>query len=244
MRVFLFAALCAGLAVGQDMSQTARYSVSFQSRFCDASNFAGSGADACPPNPHMSPLFGGAHNPSAYELYRVGSVSSDGLKALAETGSTSSVSGEWAAGDTLASLTGSSIFGVQSRAMGEFPADQQHARASFCTMIAPSPDWMLCAGVTLYSNVTGWISSATLNMLAYDAGTDSGATYTAANAPQTPRVPLSLLQLAALDPANNNNVFPGTLTFTKVSGSPSPSSTTSGGSLLGVGALALAALLV
>lgn len=59
--------------------------------------------------------------------------------------------------------------------------DAELSLLSTITMIAPSPDWF--SGVYNFNLVLGevWYESFTLQTFPWDAGTDSGDTYTAAN---------------------------------------------------------------
>lgn len=55
-------------------------------------------------------------------------------------------------------------------------------------MIDPSPDWFLgVSGLDLCLENCSWAESRTLDLFPWDAGTDSGATYTAPNQPTNPR---------------------------------------------------------
>jgi len=81
------------------------------------------------------------------------------------------------------------------------------------SMVAPSPDWFIAvnsldlrSGNPALNN--GWKDTFTVDVFAYDSGTDNGANYTSGNSPNTP-VPVSMASGA---PINGNKM--ATITFT------------------------------
>ena len=55
-------------------------------------------------------------------------------------------------------------------------------------MLAPSPDWFVgISGENLLNSDKTWKQSLTKELFVYDAGTDSGTTFTAANQDTTPK---------------------------------------------------------
>ncbi len=81
-------------------------------------------------------------------------------------------------------------------------------------MIAPSPDWFV--GVHDLSLRQGgeWRSEVTAQLFAYDAGTDSGASYTSPNQATQPQTPIQRIQSSPFD----SSTPLGTFTFTLISG--------------------------
>ena len=66
-------------------------------------------------------------------------------------------------------------------------------RVSVVSMIAPSPDWFISAhNVTLFENGR-WTERKTVDAVLYDAGTDSGITFTARNNDTNPPEPITRL---------------------------------------------------
>jgi hypothetical protein len=66
-------------------------------------------------------------------------------------------------------------------------ADELHPLFSFSAMAAPSPDWFFgISDINLRPNGR-WLPGATMNVLAYDAGTDSGTKFQ--NMPDYPTRP-------------------------------------------------------
>ena len=80
-------------------------------------------------------------------------------------------------------------------------------------MVAPSPDWFVgVSGLDLRPGGT-WVSSLTVDLFSYDAGTDSGPNFTSPNTDTNPQDPIALLGA----PFTGPNTAPlGTFKFTLV----------------------------
>ena len=77
-------------------------------------------------------------------------------------------------------------------------------------MIAPSPDWIIAInGYNLLDTGGDWKTSVTIDMFAYDAGTDSGIDYSSSNI--VTNSPETISMISGL-PINGNKI--GTLTIT------------------------------
>ena len=149
-----------------------------------------------PDNPHLSPLVGATHN-SRYVLFRDGHTASSGLELVAENGRPNTLRAEFdeairrnRVGTVVA---GPSLAHAPGTITAEFQTTRDHPRLSFVTMLAPSPDWFTgAADVDLVADGK-WIDRVSLPLWVWDAGTDSGATYTAPNADLQPRQSVRLL---------------------------------------------------
>jgi hypothetical protein len=65
-------------------------------------------------------------------------------------------------------------------------------------MIAPSPDWFVgVAALSLYGD-DGWIEELVVDLYPYDAGTDSGPSYTSPNEPTEVREGIYLIEAGPL----------------------------------------------
>ena len=82
-------------------------------------------------------------------------------------------------------------------------------------MIAPSPDWFVgVSGLSLYENGE-WISQKVVELVPYDAGTDSGVSYNSANLATANPEPISKIEVTLF--LVNGDVPPlGTFTFTRL----------------------------
>ena len=102
-----------------------------------------------------------------------------------------------------------------SRTM-ELEVTRDHPLVTLVTMLAPSPDWFV--GVSGLSLLDGndWVDTRIVTLFAYDAGTDSGVTYTSTNANTNPPQPI---HLAAEGPFSGGQPV-GTFTFVRQQTAP------------------------
>ena len=78
-------------------------------------------------------------------------------------------------------------------------------------MIAPSPDWMIAINsISLLDGSGEWENEIVLDLIPYDAGTDSGLDYTSPNIDTNPKEPIS--SLLGITPFSSEKI--GTLTIT------------------------------
>jgi hypothetical protein len=149
-----------------------------------------------PQGAHLSDLVGATHNPG-YALFGDGRTASSGLELLAENGRASILRAEFDEGIRRgrigAVLHGEGLYRLPGVITTTFDVDARHSSVSFVTMIAPSPDWFTgLAGIDLKAGGT-WVERLELALWAWDAGTDSGQTYTAPDADTQPRESVRLL---------------------------------------------------
>jgi hypothetical protein len=96
-----------------------------------------------------------------------------------------------------------------------FEANEEFGFASFVTMIAPSPDWFTgAAGVELFKD-GAWVDRAEVMLWPWDAGTDSGATWTGENVETQPHESVRLLTAPYFFGPEGLKPL-GTATFTRV----------------------------
>jgi hypothetical protein len=186
---------------------TATYNITFNSIWNSTDH------TSVPGNGHWSKLVGATHK-TPNTFLQLGSNATPGIKNVAEFGSngvfnnevntaiTNNEADQYINGPSLGTATGNiNISGLQ--VTEDFPL------LTLVSMIAPSPDWIV--SVNSYNLFDGgnWVSSVTLDMFAYDAGTDSGADYASANSVTNPFQPISMISGA---PINGNKM--GTLTIT------------------------------
>lgn len=170
---------------------TARYRVTF-----DAVWRAETHPSQFPGNPHFSPLIGGTHSSRA-RFWMPGGTASAGIEAMAEEGRTSPLDSEVqaaiAAGTAHGLIQGNGIPRSPGVATAEFEIAREHPLVSLVAMVAPSPDWFV--GVDSLSLVEGgdWTAEKIVTLYPWDAGTDSGASYAAADQDTQPRQPIRVL---------------------------------------------------
>ena len=89
--------------------------------------------------------------------------------------------------------------------------DRDFPLVTVVSMLAPSPDWFVgVAGLSLLED-GDWVDERVATLFAYDAGTDSGTTYTSPNADTSPPEPIHRI---ATGPLGNGRPV-GTFTFTR-----------------------------
>jgi len=173
--------------------------------------------DAFPDNAHFSPLIGALHNGDV-SFWRPGGLASPGIEQMAETGGVSLLRDEidaaLAGGTVHVQLSGIGLADTPgSVTLGLLNVPRAFDRVTLVTMIAPSPDWFVgVSGLSLLDEDGAWVDQRTVVLDPYDAGTDSGADYTAANADTQPPEPIHNLSGSA--PFSQQPI--GTLTFERV----------------------------
>ena len=171
-----------------------------------------------PGDAHFSWLTGATHD-EGYRLFEAGGIATPGLEALAEGGELSPYDAEIQAaldqGSAGALFQDRPIERMPGTTTFEVTVDERHPLVSLVTMIAPSPDWFTgVADVRLLEN-GAWITQKTLALEAWDAGTDSGATFTSPDADTMPRRPIGRIDTAHFA-VNGKPVPVGTVTFKRL----------------------------
>ena len=196
----------------QTAEPRAEYTVTF-----DAAWSAATHPVDFPGNPHFSGLIGATHN-NQVRFWRAGRRASDGIKAMAETGSKTPLNDEIRAaqadGTADKLLSGGGIDPSPGSVSLDFVIRRDHPLVTLVSMVAPSPDWF--GGVSALSLIEGgqWVDELTVELFPYDAGTDSGTTYTSADRPTSPREPIERIEGRPL--AFRGQVASvGTFTFTR-----------------------------
>lgn len=177
----------------------ARYQVTFYATWSPATHSGG--VLGIPANPHFSRPIGAAHT-SSMVFWKAGATASNGIERMAEGGATDPLLSEMqvAGASSLTTVAGIASPGASTMTL---TVSTLHPQITWVTMVAPSPDWF--AGVhnlDLYTE-GGFLSSKSIDLLAYDAGSDDGASFTAPDADSSPKQPI---QLIAQTPLQNNPI--------------------------------------
>lgn len=194
---------------------TARYEVLFQatwSRETHPEDFPGAA--------HWSGLVGGVHNGTVH-FWRAGETASEGIRLMAERGRQTDllqeVNAAIAAGTADFALAGGGIGTSPGSVTLRFPQAMRrdYPLVTLCSMIAPSPDWFVAVDSLSLIEAGEWASAKTATLFGYDAGTDSGATFTSPDLATVPRgVVARFNDFPALV---NGKIVPfGTFTFTRL----------------------------
>jgi hypothetical protein len=173
-----------------------------------------------PPNPHFSGLIGAAHRPDV-RLWQVGELASPGIKNMAETGVKSPLNAEIneliAAGDACVQISGEGIHPSPGMVTVVFEVSEDCPAVSVVTMIAPSPDWFVGVSALNLLEDGAWVNEKVVELFPYDAGTDSGVSYTSPDLPTAGPEGIFMIEGGPL--LVGDSVLPlGTFTFTRLVG--------------------------
>ena len=148
-----------------------------------------------PPNPHFSGLVGGTHRDDV-RFWEVGQLASVGIEDVAERGRKGALIDEVTTsiqqGGAWSVISELGISGHRRSRTITFGISSTHPLVSIVTMLAPSPDWFV--GVSGLDLLDGeqWRDELVIDLFPYDAGTDSGSTFTSDNIDTDPREVISL----------------------------------------------------
>ena len=182
----------ATFSMGDTAGGDARYRVTYQATWSadtHPTNFPG--------NPHFSGLVGATHDENT-GIWQRGELASDGIELMAETGGKTLLLAELdeliEAGTAHGALSGGGLSTSPASVSLEFEVVSSHAFVTLVSMLAPSPDWFVgVSALSLLAEDGTWKEREEVMLRLYDAGTDDGTTFTAANADSDPAEPISRL---------------------------------------------------
>jgi hypothetical protein len=166
---------------------TARYQVVFNATWSQSTH-----PTNWPAGAHWSGLVGGTHS-QAVHFWREGQTASEGIRLMAERGQQSTLLSEImpsiTSGTAQIALAGGGIGTSPGSVTLTFPQamSRDFPLVTLVSMIAPSPDWF--TGVDSLNLITdgNWVAALSVPVYGYDAGTDSGLTYTSPDQVTLPR---------------------------------------------------------
>ena len=148
-----------------------------------------------PGSAHFSPFVAYSHKDSADALiFSKGLTPSPGIEQMAETGGTSKLIQEI---DELIKLelvfkqTRGGVFDSPGIDTAELELTEDYSLVTFVSMLAPSPDWFVAQTTDLMQGKE-WIDKIELELITYDAGSDSGETLSAQNIDTSPKEPVTV----------------------------------------------------
>ena len=151
-----------------------------------------------PSNSHFSPIVVVSHNGNE-KIFENGIVSSGGIEYMAETGATRKLSNEINqiinSRNALNFAIGNVIFLNQVNKTDPviIKVSENYSKITAVSMIAPSPDWFVAIkDIELYENGE-WKPNSLVNVIAYDAGTDSGVTFNSQNKATNPKKVIKII---------------------------------------------------
>lgn len=139
----------------------------------------------------FSDIIGASHS-NEFRMWQQNSFATEGVKELAETGSTRKLEAEL---KQVSSKTRTIIKArelhhptLNSKTSAVFRTDRHHHLVSILSKLSPSPDWMVgVSGLELCQADCSWATQRIVNLYLWDAGTDSGTTFTSADTPTRPQ---------------------------------------------------------
>lgn len=146
--------------------------------------------ETLPPGWHTSPAVLAAHQTPG-DMVPLGGTASPGIESMAETGKTAILTDELAASPAVGGVdTGQRVDGAGADEL-EVVVARATPLLSLVTMLAPSPDWFVgVVDLPLFENGQ-WTERIELDLIPWDAGTDSGTEFTSDNADTEPREPIA-----------------------------------------------------
>ncbi len=153
---------------------------------------------------HFSGLVGSVHSEQVI-FWEPGQIATDGIELMAETGSKeifiSEINFAIDEGSATALIDGPGIATGDGSGSVEIIVSIDYPQLTITTMLAPSPDWF--AGLHNFNLfVDGeFINDTQIDARLYDAGTDSGVSFTSGDDDTDPRETITLL---SSDPADSD----------------------------------------
>lgn len=188
---------------------TARYAVVFESRWSAANHPVD-----FPPGAHFSPLIGTTHDDTV-RFFVEGAVASEGIERMAEAGRSSpfdeEVEAAVQAGGAREFLERPGFRSPGSVSL-TFMVEESKPLVTLVSMLAPSPDWFVGVSALPLLENGEWVVEREVTLWAWDAGTDSGATFAADNDDTQPPEPIRRIDSGPLA----NGVPIGTFTFSRL----------------------------
>jgi hypothetical protein len=192
----------------------ARYTISVTGKWSSPDFVVPGGA-------HFTTFVGMIHNSNAW-IWKDGLKASPGMELLAEIGNGTTMLNEIDSMITARNASSLLLFVAPSTLIGtrmsSFYCNSNYAQVSFASMLGPTPDWFVgVSGINLYNKKT-WVTDTTVNLYAFDAGTEDGDMFGYNNPATIPQQNIHVLQASqATVLANGNPVLVpiGTAKFTK-----------------------------
>lgn len=137
------------------------------------------------PPAQWSPLIGVTHS-SEYHIWQKNKFASNGVREFTEKGEAWTLMKEVeAAGERIQSVYGVFSSPAVREGTGQmtsvFEVFARHSYLSFIIRIVPSPDWFVGLDSLNLCEGTQWKNNITIDLYPYDAGTDSGFTFSSPN---------------------------------------------------------------
>jgi hypothetical protein len=191
------------------VAQTAHYTVTLDVTWSNTTH-----PTDFPPGAHFSGLVGGTHD-ATVSFWNTGELASLGIKRMAEWGSQADLLAEVQdainSGQAETTIADDPLWTVPGTTSIDIALTEMFPLVTLVAMVAPSPDWFV--GVRNLDLQPGgvWAEEIVVELFPFDAGTDSGPTYTSPDQVTAPPELIAAIEGYPFSPG----VPLGTLTFTK-----------------------------
>uniref|UniRef100_A0AAY4F0E2 Spondin domain-containing protein n=2 Tax=Denticeps clupeoides TaxID=299321 RepID=A0AAY4F0E2_9TELE len=161
------------------------------------------------PSAQWSPLIGVTHSPD-FHIWQTEKFASNGVSEFSEKGEAWTLIKEVEE----AEVHVQSVYGLFSapaivdgtgQTTTDFEVFARHPFLSFIVRIVPSPDWFVGVDSLNLCNDTDWKDNISLDLYPYDAGTDSGFTFSSPNFETVPQDKVT--QITSSFPSHPANSF-------------------------------------
>lgn len=158
---------------------------------------------------YFSDIIGASHS-NEFRMWNYSSYASDGVKELAEGGSTKKLESELkqvsSKTRTIIKARGLHYPTLNTKTTAVFRTDRYHHLVSILSKLAPSPDWMVgVSGLELCQSDCTWAIQRVLNLYLWDAGTSSGSAFPAEQS--TPTIPQDRIHSIRAGAQQRNNTM-------------------------------------
>ena len=149
---------------------------------------------------HYSPIIGASHS-DAMTIWAAGDMSSEGVENVAETGNRTVLEAMIDSSPNVHNkIVHPAGFATPDVTVGPltFEVNEEYPLVSFLTMIAPSPDWFVGVSRLDLRDGGDFVDSLTVDLFAYDAGTENGTLFSTDNPATDPQGTITSVDQAAL----------------------------------------------
>lgn len=168
------------LSIAQD--DNAMYTVTFTGNWTTQSVPSGVVSSA-----HFTTLAIATHN-SSVSFWAPGATATSQFELLAELGSTSALIGLMNSSSHTDQVLTQACCGPTGVASFNLSVSKDHPLLTFATMIGPSPDWFVgLSSYSLLDSTSDFITEETIDLFAYDAGTEDGNGFSLNNPATSPQ---------------------------------------------------------
>lgn len=172
-----------------------------------------------PSGAHFSPMAAISHV-AGLDVIGVGLLATEGVQIMAETGSTEQLLKEFDDFRVLQYGLDKEVgksFDVPGNDKIEIGVERGRHNVTVFSMIAPSPDWFVAATTSLVDPSDGlWYDEVTVYATSYDAGTDSGASFSSTDIATNPKEAVRIINSGPLTEGTDSVQYMAKFIFRRI----------------------------